>query len=313
MKRSDFMKAIFPADLLERSESPLVSYPASFVNDEGTTVNYYKQQYWSPRMRGLDNRDEGWLYCVSTVARGDKPRRRLADVRAAFVLPCDDVGTKAIKPPVTPSYILETSPGNHQWGYMIDPFDVSTPEGASYYDACLLGLAQAGYNDFGCRSASRVIKMPGAVHHSGFITCVAEWYPDHVWDLKELMDELEVTPSAGARSGFRSSPGRHVALEDVSDPIYDWLVREDLVHGISSDWVEVACPWADLHSEPDNNMAGYSPLDYGSEGRGFNCFHSHGDDHGLVQFLAWVERQDGPSLDNTFTRLKNIRKALSNV
>ena len=92
--RSAFMDALFPQELLRPGEMPLVSYPAFFDDAGGHRVNYYKQMYWNKRSRKIDSEEQGWLFCVSTVKVGDKPRRRLTDVREAFVLPCDDIGSK---------------------------------------------------------------------------------------------------------------------------------------------------------------------------------------------------------------------------
>ncbi len=300
----EFMRYAFPHDLVAPDTTPMVSWPASFVNDQGTQVDFYAQRAWHPRMSLPDG--AGWLFCVSTVQKARKIRRRLDEVRHAFVLPCDDVGTKCSAPPVAPSYILETSKDNFQYGYFIDPYDVSTPEGAAFYDACLMGLARAGYNDFGCRSASRVVKLPGATHRRGFITQVKTWAPERSWSLDELMSEMGVEPAIDvARNTRRRVPGKHSSLDAVADPVLEWLHGKGLVlDSVSGEWVDVICPWAALHSDTEDVVAGYSPLNFITEGRAFNCFHSH--THGTKEFLAWAVNEGCTSIDPTFDRLRNI-------
>ncbi len=309
MSPHEFLAEVFPAEMRKKDECVLVSHPDSFVNNRGLTVGYYRQLAWHPRARGLFREPQGWLYCVSTVARAEKLRRRIVDARRAFVLPCDDIGTKAIAPPVEPSYILETSPDNFQYGFLIDPYDVSTPAGAAFYDACLAGLADAGFNDPGVRSASRVIKLPGAVHKSGFITRMVDWSPARSWPLEDLMAEMGVEPSlAVARARRVDRPGRHVDLKDVNDPILDWLEARGYVHGESNHWIVISCPWAHLHggaSGDERTTAGYSPLDYHLLGRAFKCHHSHG--HRTQDFFNWVVEQGGPSPDPTFERLRLLQ------
>ena len=233
MKRSEFLSEIFPVELLHKDESPLIAYPDTFTDSDGLLHSYHRQTFWQPRVAGLDSREEGWLFCVSTVKRNRKARRRFVDVQRAFVVPCDDVGSKSEVPPVAPSYIVETSPENFQYGYLIDPFDVSQESegGAEYYDGVLFGLANAGYNDPGCRSATRVIKLPGSVHHSGFVTRLVEWRPERSWDLAELVAEMGIEVATVVRKTYHSKPVRYVRLEDIADATYRWLVDNGLTYG----------------------------------------------------------------------------------
>ena len=190
------------------------------------------------------------------------------DLSRTWVLPCDDIGTKAMDPPVAPSYILETSPQNFQWGYFIDPDDAAD----GMVDSCLVGLAQAGYNDPGCRGAHRVVKLPEAVHRSGFVTVCHHWEPERSWPLAELMDLMEVKPARKALN--------------VNDRGY----------------VEIECPWGESHSDGRLDGAGYSPLDYVTAGRTFSCFHAGCASRSWVEFLRWVSSEGGPGLDYGLVR-----------
>ena len=58
-------------------------------------------------------------YCVSSVVPGRRLSRKTA--RRLFALPIDDVGTKGTPPSLPPSYAIETSPGNWQYGYLLSP------------------------------------------------------------------------------------------------------------------------------------------------------------------------------------------------
>jgi len=299
MKRSEFLAAVFPVEMLEENETPLIAHPASFTDEDGIEHNYYKQQYWNIRARGIDTREEGWLYCVSTVERGDKPRRRAEDVRHAYVLPCDDIGTKANTPFVIPSYILETSPDNYQFGYLIDPFDVSPESGGfEYYDGVLLGLANAGYNDPGCRSATRVIKLPGSIHHSGFATQLIEWSPEKVWDLRDLVKLMGIeVVDVPCKTYRKNTAAGNTSLDGIMDATYQWLLANNMTYGKSSSgFVSIRCPWSEGHSDPSQFMAGYSPEGHGGEGRGFKCFHAHCAHRQTIDLIQWVFAQGGQGL-----------------
>lgn len=240
-------------------------------------------------------------FCVSTVqnpADASAPlRRRAEDVREAFVLVLDDIGTKSAVPAVAPSYILQTSikdgQPNYQYGYLLQPYDVATPAGQAYYDACLVAAAKAGINDEGMRSATRVARLPGALHKTGFIAVVTEWSPERVWDLEELAEELGLDPEQYLGEVRRLEAGVS-ALDEVEDPVADWLAEEGMLSGVASeDFFEITCPWKDTHSD-GREVAYYSPLDYGKLGRQFKCHHGHCGDKTTGLFLQWVRDEGGP-------------------
>jgi hypothetical protein len=301
----EFIRAVFQAESLLDGETILAAWPDSFTNDEGVVVNYHAQRQYHPHRLPKGG---GWLFGVSTVRNNGKNQlKRTRDhVLRAFVLPCDDVGTKALPPPVEPSYKLETSEGNFQYGYFIEPFDVADPEGAAYYDGCLVGLAKAGFNDAGCRSATRVIKLPGATHRTGFEARITEWHPERRWMLEDLMDEMDVRPAdTVAYTGTRKK-GKYEAIGDVQDVILEWLVKQGLARHTREHWVHVQCPWHDEHSEGTDDEAGYSPLDFITKGRGFHCFHSH--NYTVQDFLIWVMDQGGPSIEPTYERMRILEQ-----
>ena len=104
-----FLKAAFPDYNLYHYETPLISRPVSWTDKDGEVKHSYRQSAWSQRSNPF-TLEAGWLYCISTVIRQERPRRRLKDLCHAFVLPLDDIGTKATEPSIEPSYILEVQP-----------------------------------------------------------------------------------------------------------------------------------------------------------------------------------------------------------
>lgn len=295
-----FYNTLFPPDELG-DYCPVLCHPAQFTSREtGKVIDYYKNYRGSARTaRKVTRNPAGWLYCVSTVQpRPDgRVKRTYDDVREAWVFVLDDIGTKAVAPdalPVAPSALLQTSEKdgvpNYQAVYLLAPFDVSGPKGQDYYDACMVSAARAGLSDPGMRSATRVAKMPGAVHSSGFITQVTHWAPERVWELPDLMDALGVEVKPGRRRRGMLKPGKHEVLADVEDPLYRWLVDNWPVHGSNDQWVFIDCPWRDRHTdgEQGSSSTAYSPLEYGRAGRGFKCLHGHCQDRDLLDFITYM-------------------------
>ena len=290
-----FLAAAFPSEMLNTEEAILVARPQT----DGDKT-WYQQRAWNTRSRMLRTAS-AWTYCISTVIYQQPMRRRAMDLTRTWVLPCDDIGTKAVEPPVGPSYILETSPGNFQWGYFIDPVYA----GDGLVDACLVGLAQAGYNDPGCRGAHRVVKLPEAVHRSGFVTVCHHWEPERSWPLAELMDLMEVEPT---RMTQRRRQFTDKKIEDIVDPIYAWLTETNQALNINDrGYVEIECPWAADHTDGRSDGAGYSPLDYVTAGRHFTCFHSSCTSRSWVEFMRWVSEMGGPDIGFHSTMFQGSR------
>ena len=73
----------------------------------------------------------------------------------------DDICTKVdpalIK--LRPTYKLETSPGNQQWGFLL-----TYPSDPVKAAALIEGIAAAGLTDPGAKRADRIMRVPGSVN-----------------------------------------------------------------------------------------------------------------------------------------------------
>ena len=91
---AEFMATVFPPEEMQQGHAPLLSYPEA---------DYYRQLIATPRAcKDADRRRQGWLFCVSTVVLpepGGKAKRSMNEVREAWVIVFDDIGTKADAPP----------------------------------------------------------------------------------------------------------------------------------------------------------------------------------------------------------------------
>lgn len=290
----NFINTLFSPELLLPDERPVVAWPDSFVSPRtGKRVEYMRQTHrFGSLPRGVST-----YFCVSTVTaqRRRQVKKRLADVRTAMVLVLDDIGTKAREPAVEPSYSLQTSAGNFQWGYLLEPFDVSTAEGAKYYDSVLLSMARAGFNDEGFRSASRLARLPGAAHSSGFVAELAYLRANRSWDLEDLFAAFDV-PLVEGKAGGRGEPGRFTSLPEAAreDAVLAYLLDGGWpVYGHNTEWVFVECPWRASHTDgaQGSSSTAYSPRDYGRMGVGFKCLHGHCAGRDVVDFMNFIMRK----------------------
>lgn len=292
----EFLRAAFDPETLPKTERICLGVgEGGTQNVSGTDNNIKKLPIGTSEI----------YVCLSTVVvpegKGSKLRRRADDIRQAYLIVFDDIGTKCAEPPIHPSYKLQTSVkdgvANYQWGYFLTAFDVTDPASRAYFDACLMAAAAAGWNDPGLRSASRIVRVPGALHRkSGFVATITDWHPERVWDLPELMAELGLDPETVVVASQPPVRVGAISLDNIRDPILDWLQAQNLILQVKPDFLDIVCPWADRHSD-SRAEAGYSPLDYGTAGRQFKCLHGHCSGRDTGQFLEWVSAQGGPAPD----------------
>jgi len=293
-----FIHAVFPQSELKEGDTVVVC-PTKFGAEDA---------YEEGRLEKLNLGKEAIYVMASTAdprAADGKLYRKQANCREAWLFTLDDIGTKSGKPVVEPSYKLRTSwkpnadgemvVSNEQWGYLLEPFDVSTPDGVRYYDACTVACGRAGISDPGMRGPQRLCRVPGSRHSSGYVAELIETNFDRLFKLPELMAALGVdVQSVLDETDTRVLDKSDAGLGEVEDSVADWLLDNGMVSGrVTGDWMEIKCPWSDQHSD-GRGEAGYSPLDYGRVGRQFKCLHGHCTDKNTGVFLRWVAEQGGP-------------------
>jgi hypothetical protein len=199
----------------------------------------------------------------------------------------DDIGTKSKTPPVEPTWKIETSPGNFQWGYVFD-YDQQPKKGE--FTAAIVAIADAGYTDRGAINAVRNFRIPGSINlkagRDNFAATLTEFHSERTYLLESLCQQFGVTPAAAD-----TATHAHIALQDDgNDPVLAWLTERGLVLAAPNGegWAGVVCPNHAEHS--DHNPEGR----YHSVHRAYDCFHEHCGDWSSERFLRWVEDEGGP-------------------
>lgn len=262
------------------------------------------------------------LYFGTSSCTPDPIEGRLYNRKALFnrffVLVLDDIGTKVpvskIPDKLKPTYIIESSPGNFQYGYVLkEPLDVLTQA-----EMLVQLVYDAGYSDDGGKMATKLVRLPDGVNgkpgKKDFRVNLVHmdgptWTPKKILKILNLgVTWDEVVKDAGAVAKRRAnvstgttawSPVKTLSpnLNGTVDPVLEWLIESDMVKQELNDWTTISCPWADEHGD-DNDTAGYSPLGRGVGGhaahRAFHCFHAHCTGHKTGEFLNYVAANGGP-------------------
>ena len=298
MRAGQLIEALFCVDLGDDERVALVT-------DTGDGFKPYPYQPYFANL--IDGQGKTWYVCGSTIRKQDPLRRRKQDCVRGHVFLLDDIGTKAKAPSTTPSAVLETSEGNFQWLYRLDP----PTEDFARFQALQKAMAKVGHNDGGAIAGGpQLFRVPGSVKPKvGFTTRVVEFDPDLCYDLEELIEAfgVDVEPFVvHTISDLQSGTGI-----PRGDNLWNWLLDHDQVlSDASSDgWYKVLCPWRDKHSDPDDPVAKYSPLGEGDKAfiRGFLCFHAHCRAQTIEHFVSWAEQQSGLSFTTGPTEVPSER------
>jgi hypothetical protein len=230
----------------------------------------------------------------------------------------DDIGTKIPLGTLPqglqePSYIVETSEGNFQYGFVLDePID-----DLAQAQALVQLVYDSGWSDGGGSMPNKLVRLPGGVN--GKPGAKGAWEvklrdltsrrfsPDELLQACKVRlpwAEVVKDPAAALKKSSKKAISRWGAitptsanLDGTADPVLEWMYDAGLVKQEVGDWVTILCPWH-VHHSTDDDTAGYSPLGRGGREfagmRGFHCFHEHCRDRHASDLLTHVAAQGGP-------------------
>ena len=276
--------------------------PTSQKHKDGS-IKYFWPAYLPDKYRG-----EGAWYANTASFVLDRFTDGKVHAGAAYCdyvafMVLDDIGTKSKTPPLEPTWKMETSPGNFQWGYK---FKLDEQPTKGEFSAAIVAIAEAGYTDPGAINPVRNFRLPGSINlkdgRDNFASDLAEHTPERMFTLKEICDALGVTPHDPD-----TSTRRKLTLDDNGqDDVLKWMYDrgEVIENGNAEGWFGVVCPNAAEHSD-GNAMGRYHPLN-----RAYTCFHGHCGDWTSRRFLCWVAEEGGPKHEHGL-REELIAKAMN--
>jgi len=201
----------------------------------------------------------------------------------------DDIGGKIEKGKLTldPSWLLETSPGNYQAGYILDKA-ITDPILA---DQLMGAIVAAGLCDPGANGpTARLARLPVATNgkHSPPFTChLEEWHPANRYDVDALVNGLKLDLSnklcAVVATGKLNAPTPTSSTgssiwqpKPQNNPVIDAIRRLGLYKSpIGNGKHDITCPWLNDHTGAvDSGTAYFEPDEQWPMG-GFKCLHGH--------------------------------------
>lgn len=243
--------------------------------------------------------------CVSTFRRDAEGgwHRRKADFSAMHAVMVDDVGTKvpAERLVLKPSIMVETSPGNFQAWYLLDPPETDPVRADLVVKRMIEAGLSADAKDPGMRGVTRYGRLPigtngkaAYVQQLGapFVQKVKIWNPSHRVSVDEIASAYGLNLQPDPPPQFRPLPPSRVA-----DSLLPTLDRYGLYLGPISSFPGghyITCPWIHEHTNRDpTGTAYFEPTEANGWHGGFKCHHGHCMDRGireLQNFICAAER-----------------------
>jgi hypothetical protein len=166
-------------------------FKQSFPTLVYTTNNYFNYKHISKL-----SPDEPQYYSVSTVSDHSRKHNNFLSMN---IIVCDDVNTKAKEPTLPPSYIIETSHENYQYGYILD-----TPITDRKLAKEITNLLQSSiYSDPHGNNITRLVRLPNGINgkiddpqKTDFALNLIAWDPTNTYTYAELTSLLTSAASS---------------------------------------------------------------------------------------------------------------------
>lgn len=232
-------------------------------------------------------------------------RRQKAQFHALAAVMLDDIGTKVAMERLTlvPTWLLETSPDNHQAGYLLSEPLAYGPAADRLMDAIVAaGLCDPGANG----PRARLARLPVAVngkHTPPFRCRLVEWAPEQHYSVEELIEGLQLEMAQPGRP--KRQPNRPPQEKPADgDPVWIPRPEENAVIArlrdrglyktpLGDGKHDITCPWVKEHTGAvDGGTAYFEPSDQWPIG-GFKCLHGHCADRHIRDLLRYLDIEAG--------------------
>lgn len=237
-----------------------------------------------------------------------KYRRRKIQFDALCAIMLDDVGTKVSQDwlSLPPSWLLETSPGNYQAGYILrEPLT-----DGKLADRLMNGIIRAKLCDPGAGGpCARLARLPMAVNgkHTPPFTCrLEQWAPELKYSVDELVTEFQLDLVKPARSKQAKQKQKNAGTTNPEENVSEWQdgdavflprpeenailarLRERSLYKVplGDGKHDITCPWVSEHTGGvDGGTVYFEPSNNWQIG-GFKCLHGHCAHRRIRELLA---------------------------
>lgn len=308
MTNTEFLKALFGEDYLRVHVTDFTFDPSNIPKDQHLYA--WAGGYFS-NYRFSEESNQYFTISIFNPDTEGKARRRKVLFSHTPVIVLDDVKEKLSMVEVSklppPSWVLESSHGSEQWGYILDTPCTDRARVENLLDGLVAnGLAPEG-KDPGMKGVTRYVRLPEGVNNKAkklvdgkpFKCRITVWNPFGKVSIEELAKPFLVNLDAPRRES------RVDGAADVSG--HPLLGMTDVVQikEVRSDGrFDITCPWVDEHTgSEDTGTAIFTNAD-GS--MGFKCHHGACQHRTGSHLLSLIEGKS-PGFGAKFASWKSLR------
>lgn len=303
----EFLTALFGVDAPWCHVTSFTYDPGNIPKDRHLAAwkgDYHSRHYYKPNSNQYFT-----ISCFYADEQG-QARRRKALYRHTPVIVLDDVKEKLslveVQKLPRPTWILETSTGSEQWGYLLDTPCTERHVVENLLDGLVAnGLAPDG-RDPGMKGVTRYVRLPEGVNTKTSKSINGEpfkcrmlvWEPFNRVSMEQLAAPFAVDLNAERREQ------RIDGAASVDDhPILNAGLT---IKEVRSDGrFDIICPWVDEHTGADDSGAAIFTNDDGSIG--FKCHHGACQERTGHNLLQHIEGQT-PGFMSTFKNWQVMRE-----
>lgn len=241
-------------------------------------------------------------------------KRRKSHFERGVAVMVDDIGEgqkvhpSRLKLPCTA--LIETSPGNCQGWYKLDPLDEDTHD-PDLIALLLERMVAAGLTndltDPGMKGVTRYGRLPGGVNNKPgrdvWQVKLRSLNPKRVYTVSEIADAYGLDLTAPVVE--RREPGA------AADSLVTKLAEEGLQPVDKGDgkW-DVQCPWVEGHTQAiDSGTAYFVPSAENGWVGGFRCHHGHCEERHIGDLFRWLDDRQGDAVARLGQALKGMAPA----
>lgn len=293
VSNQSFLKAVFGQDYLFAHVTDFPYDPAEIPKNEHLRAwsgNYFSRYQFS------ENTNQYFTISTFDPDENGKARRRKALFKKTHCLVLDDVREKlseeAAQKLPRPSWIMETSPGSFQWGYILNTPCTVASKIDNLNDGLIASELAPDGKDPGQRGVTRYVRLPEGfntkkkkmINGQPFKCHMVLWEPFNTVTLEQLAEPFQVDLNAQRREG------RVDGAADISDhPLVNIPEIINIKEVRSDGRFDITCPWVDEHTGADDSGSGIFTNSDGTIG--FKCHHGACQSRTGSDLLRYIEDQ----------------------
>jgi hypothetical protein len=283
ISNEEFLRTVFEQDSSD-ARPVLVTFTG---NPNSVSARAWYGIPWNPGTELPMGANNYFSLAVFNPNKAGKYRRLKTSFHALYALMLDDIGTKVSKDRLTlpPSWMLETSPGNFQAGYLLRKPIID----GKVADRLMNAIVAAGLCDPGANGPrARLARLPvgtNGKHAPSFVCRLTSWSPESRFSVEELLDGLQLEMLHAPQTRQQTTHNMQEGPID-GDPVWIPRPEENVVivtlrnRGLykapfGEGKHDITCPWVEEHTgQADHGTAYFEPDDTWPIG-GFKCLHGH--------------------------------------